>query len=442
MNKTNLFWKRIFRLMNTTSAYEKKMESIVLSSQLDDAIDEYSLSDNKLELEEIILSDEFQNKKKLYQTKRYRDTDEYRIMQQYEKLLKDNNIKWYYETKNSATLQEYLSFKTDPDSLNLKELSIVEVSEKIDKLKEFEQSKSYQNYTQYHDSLAVREFEELRKKIADPEFQQNNAFWANPNRWETTAEYRQEQRYRELNNESLPSKSKSKSSLFKKYSSIFIKLNEQFDWNSIDDSIWQAGFHSGNPMLLGNYAFTNEQQAHSGGKNVSTSQGVMTIHTVELPIKSIAWDIQKGFVERDFRYTSDIVQSAAAFRQRYGIFSVKVKSSGNLHHAIWLGSERKLPHINLYYFNGKSVTLGNANLHRYDGVEIVGLPQNEYYIFTLEWTPKALIWYINNVEIYRTNENIPQESLYLGVNSFIPHKSEADAGKLELDWIKVYEAKY
>ncbi len=438
----NLFWKRIFRLMNSTASYEKKLGSIQLSSHDDSSNVNQTDFDDKLELELIVQSKEFQDKKKLYQNRKYKDTDEYRIVRQYEKLLKDNNIKWYFETKNSQILQEYLSFKTNPDSLNLKDLSIIEVSEKIEKLKQFEQSKSYQIYTQYHDSLAVREFEELRKKIADPEFQQNNAFWANSNRWETTLEYRQEARYKELNNEFVPkNKSKDKTSLFKRYSQIYLKLNELFDWNTIEESIWLAGFHSGNPMLLGNYAFVNEQQGHSGGNNVSSSEGVMTIHTVDLPMKSLAWDVQKGFVERDFRYSSDVVQTAAAFRQRYGVFSVKVKSSGNIHHAVWLGSERKLPHINIYYFNGKSITVGNANLHRYDGIELKGLAQDEYYVFTLEWTPRSLVWYVNNVEVFRTNENIPNESLYVGVNSFIPAKAEADIGKLELDWLKVYEVR-
>jgi hypothetical protein len=172
----NLFWKRFFRVLQSTESFEKKIDAVQITAGVDEQ--EYTVGElpNKSRLEEFVYSTDFQKKKELYRTKKYKDTDENRIMRQYEKLLNDPHIRLYYETKNSELLKEYYEFKSNPESLNLKNLSILEVSAKIDKLKFFEQSKEYKNYTQYHDSLAIREFEELKKKISEPEFQQSNAF--------------------------------------------------------------------------------------------------------------------------------------------------------------------------------------------------------------------------------------------------------------------------
>ena len=438
----NLFWKRIFRMMQSTGHFENKIAAIASSPTLPD--NEYTngeLSDLE-RLEEFVQSPDFAEKKDLYQNKKYRDTDEYRIMQQYEKLLNDPQIKLYYQTLDSELLRQYLAFKSDPDSLGLKELSILEVSEKIESLKQFEQSKEYRNYTQFHDSLTIREFEELKRKVAEPVFQESNAFWANPDRWETSYEYRMEQRYREMKGISSEGKrAKTGFSLFKKYQYIKLRFNEEFEWHRPEESRWSAGFHSGNPRLRGNYSFINEWQANSGGRNVHTADSIMSIHTVELPGKALAWDVQEGFVERDFRYTSDVVQTAATFRQKYGIFTAKLRCEGRIHHALWLSAERKLPHINLFHFDGENIRVGNAGLHKVDGVSISGVSQSQFYIYTLEWTPRALVWYINNVEVYRTTENIPHEALYLGINSFIPKKMSPKSGKIEVDWIKVYEVR-
>lgn len=438
----NLFWKRLFRVVQSTGSFEKKIDAVQTTAGDDEQ--EFSVEEiqDKARLEEFVNSSDFQQKKELYRTKKYKDTDENRIMRQYEKLLNDPNIKLYYETKNSELLKEYLDFKSNPESLNLKNLSIIDVSAKIDKLKSFEQSKEYKNYTQYHDSLAVREFEELKKKISEPEFQQSNAFWANPDRWETTYEYRMEQRLKELLGERTTKPGKrNKTPLFKKYSYVKLSFSERFDWNKLDDSRWSAGFHSGNPRLVGNYSYTNEWQANNGGRNVSVADGILTIHTVQLPTRSLAWDVQKGFVEKDFSFTSDVIQTSATFKQKYGIFSAKVRCTGALNHALWLSGDRKLPHINLFHFNGAKITMGNSNQHKMDGVEIQGIPESQFYVYTLEWTPRALIWYVNNIEVYRTTENIPHEALYLGINSFIPKKSNPVAGTLEVDWIKVFEVR-
>lgn len=442
MEQLNLFWKRLFRRIQPTDKFERKMAKIQTSVEENSNDIFMAKEPDKERLTELVNSNEFKEKKKLYTTKKYKDTDECKIMRQYEKLANDENIKLYYSTKESTILQEYLNFKSNPESLNLSNLSITEISDRIDKLKLFEQSKEYRNYTQYHDSLTVRELEELQKKISEPIFQQANSFWANPNRWETTSEYRMEQRLKELSGEKTEAKKHSNSAIFfNKYSTISESFIEKFNWRTLETSRWSSGFHSNNALLVGNYSFTNEWQGNNSGRNVAIDENGLTLHTVNLPANSLAWDIQKGFVKRSYNYTADVIQTSATFRQRYGIFSAKIRCSGKVNHAFWLRGNKKLPHINIFHFNGDNICVGNANQHKLDGITINGISNEQYYIYTLEWTPTTLIWYINNVEIYRTNENIPHDSLYLGLNSFLPKRKEPSTGKFEVEWIKVYKCK-
>lgn len=440
--QVNLFWKRFFRMLQPTEKFEKKINAVQTSALTDETNRTFDKNFDKERLTQLINSTDFKQKKERYISVKYKDTDECKIMRQYEKLQNNSDIKLYYHTKASALLKEYSEFKSNPETLNLSNLSITEISDKIEKLKLFEQSKEYKNYTQYHDSLAVRELEELQKKISELEFQQANSFWANPNRWETTPEYRMEMRLKELMGKQPTVINSGKSTLFFfKYREISETFKEYFNWNALSDSRWSAGFHSNNPQLIGNYSFTNEWQANNEGRNVSADRQGLTIHTVNLPTKTLAWDMQKGFVNRNYSYTADVIQTSATFKQRYGIFSAKIRCTGNVNHALWLSGDRKLPHINIFHFNGSNITVGNANQHKIDGLQISGISSHQYYIYTLEWTPTALVWYINNVEIYRTDENIPHESLYLGMNSFLPKKTEPDTGTLETEWIKVYQAK-
>ena len=127
-----------------------------------------------------------------------------------------------------------------------------------------------------------------------------------------------------------------------------------------------------------------------------------------------------------------------SFRQKEGVFRAKLRCNGKVQHAFWLGSDNKLPHINIFRYNGKEISIGNANKDIFDGVKITGINPLQYFIYTLVWTEKELIWMINNLEIYRTASNIPVEDMYLAFNSFISEKQHGSAGCLEVDWIRVY----
>ena len=434
----NLFWEKLLGRLVSTSKFEKTERAAVLAMKRYDEIEKsLELAEYK-KLFHVIKSSEFKEKKKTLQNRKYKDTEEYRINHKFLKLHNDPKINLYYQTLNSEQLKNYLEFKLTPEYEDLGDKKKLEQSEILRRLKSFENSKIYKNYVRFHDSFIIKDYEDLKKKVADPEFKKSNEFWKNEHRWKTVPEYSLEQRFYELaKNPDISFFENEKPARFEKYRNNTPSFFDQFEWNTLDKSRWSYGFRSANNDLKVNYSFDNERQANNGGKNVSVENGKLIIETRKEKITAPAWNPQKGFIEKEFDYTSDVVQTADEFKQKYGVFRAKIRCTGAIHHAFWLGSDNQLPHINIFHYDGECITMGNAHANVMDQVKVFGLAHSEYYIYTLVWTPKELIWYVNNYEVYRTNSNVPKEPLYLGFNSFIPSKSKAKTGSLEVDWVKV-----
>jgi len=435
----NLFWKKLFGQLHSTARFEQDEENAVAAMHRYDKVEKSVELAEYRELFHIVKSAKFQENKKILQNRRYRDTEECRDMRKLEKLHKNSAIRQYYNTEDSEPLKLFLDFKQTPEYELLGNAKEVKASERLKNFKKFERSKEYKNYVRFHNSYILKELENLHQKVATPEFKRANEFWANPNRWQTTPEYAQEQRYYTLakmpdieffNNET-PER-------FRKYRERTLTFSQGFNSENLP-YVWKAGFHYVAQQLIGNHSFANEKQANNNGKNTVVENGILKIFTRHERIKAPAWDLVKGFIEKEFDYTADVINTADSFRQEFGVFQAKIRCSGNIHHAFWLGADAKLPHINIFHFNGKRISVGNAGKESFDGTVIKGIISSLPYIYTLIWNKNELVWFINNIEIYRTSANIPKEKLYLALNSFISKKQRGSTGALEVDWIKVYK---
>ena len=436
----NLFWKYLFGKITSTDKLEKA------EAELINNFERYSEIEKSLELVEYnklfheVKSSTFVDNKKILQNRKYKDTEEYRNSSKFRKLDNSKNIKTYYSVLSSLELEQYLKFKSGPDYEDLGRKKKVKASEKLQELKKFQRSKAYKTYSRFHESYILKEYEELKILVSEEKFNENNKFWENPKRWETTPEYSKEQRYYELaKNHDIIFYNKQNPSRFEPLKAKIETLNEPFDWNTLDKSRWSFGFCYKSSKLIKCHSFANEKQANNNGQNVTVDDGILKITTEHEKIKAAAWHPIKGFIEKEFEYSSDIVQSSSNFRQKNGIFSAKLKCTGKIHHAFWLGTENKLPHINIFHFNGKRIRVGNVNKNVVDGISIRGINPAKYHIYSLKWTDNELIWSINDFEVYRTTSNIPKEAMYLAFNSFITEKQIGDTGVLEIDWVKVYK---
>jgi len=436
----NLFWKNLLGGITPTAKLEKSENDLVL------AMKRYAEVEKSVELVEYkklfntVKSAEFQENKKILQNRNYKDTQEFQASNKYKKLHNLPALNLYYEVLKSEELKQYLAFKSTSEYKNLGDPKKVKELAILQKMKAFEKSKNFKTYTRFHDSYILKEYEQLKVKIENPEFKKANAFWANEKRWHTTPEFVHQERFYELaKNPDIVFFEKEKPERFEKQRKQKLTFKDEFDWNTLDKSRWNFGFHYKNQNLIGNHSFTNEKQANNSGKNVAVADGILKLLTKVEKVTAKAWHPQKGFVEKEYQFTSDILQTADSFKQKYGTIRAKIRCTGDVHHAFWLGGDGKLPHINIFHFNGKQITVGNANNNVFDGVKVSGLNPAQYYIYTLVWTKKELIWLINDIEIYRTASNVPNQEMYLAFNSFISEKQSGSAGSIEVDWVRVYE---
>jgi len=393
-----------------------------------------------LELKKVVESKEFQQNKYNLTHTDYKSTPTHNTISTYKKLQNDKQLQMYLEMEKSQKLKDYLAFRNSENYIKLKSPNEVRNSLELKQMAEFEKSEEFKAYTSYRDSKLPQQFKELSAEVATDEFKKQHAFWSNPNRWKTTDEYQQEVRYKQLAAKAdiifYTQQDPAEIERMEKLSSTF---SDECDWLKLGDSKWRPGFAYNNPKLLSQHSFANEKQANNGGKNVGSLDGKIQLFTKKEKVTAPAWDPKKGFINKDFDFTSDIIQTADSFRQKEGVFMAKIRIEGNIHHAFWLGSGERLPLISIFHYNGKNITVGNYAKNGFDGTVIRGISPRNYYIYSIRWTSREIIWYVNNVEVYRTSKNLPADKLFLALSSFIDEKQRGEEGLLSVAWVRVYE---
>ena len=151
-----------------------------------------------LELQKVIESKDFIQKKYNWKNKDFKMTETYEIASRYKELLHNKELQAFLEIEGSKRLQDFLKFKESKDYAKLKDEKAVSKSEELQKMLNFEQSDEYKAYLENCDSELPKEYKALTEKMATPEFKKEYAFWSNPNRWKTTDEYQQEARFKQL----------------------------------------------------------------------------------------------------------------------------------------------------------------------------------------------------------------------------------------------------
>lgn len=434
----NLYWRKLFGRIPSTEKVEKdEMNDIARMRKFEEVAHSPELAEfNKLF--HIVSASAFVQKKKSIQLSKYKDSKESEQLTRYKKLDNMNEIKAYFEILDSKELRNLLSFKQSSEAADLDDKEKVAITPHLKEIKSFETSKSYKNFLRFHNSYIIKEYLELRDIVESAEFKKSNDYWSNPNRWETTEEYQVEKRYNELLKnpdiaafvKSLPKDSKQ----MKKWDLIF---EDTFKWKNINDSKWMAGFNYPGEDLVKIHSFHNELQANTGGKNMEMQDG-LSIVTKKERFEALAWHPQKGFVSKNFEYTSDAI-NAGNIPLGFGKIRLKLRCSGHQQNAVWLKGKNKTPHINLFHFDGKDIKLENTYSANTDSITIKGINPSDYYIYELKWTEKELIWSINNQSVYRSTREVPQDEMYLTINSFLSENQLGSEGRFDIDWIRIYK---
>jgi len=446
------------------------------------------------ELHTFIQSDDFVSVKNYYSKsgkERWQETPEYQKVAEYESLAKDKKIVDYYKFVNSKEFALYQEAVSSGIVKKFEELKEVVESDKFIKTKEYlllpfnkkwEQTEEYLKEQQYK-SLAsdkrikdyikfinskefllfdevsktdeIPHFEELEKYIQSEEFIEYKKYMllSYKEKWNKTEEFAQENEYNELLK--LP---KIKwylkvvdSPKFDDIKAWKLTFTDDFENEKLDGKKWLTRFYWGDTFLHDAYSLSEDRHFNTDGQNIEIKDSILKIEVRKEKVTGKAWTPLFGFMPKEFDYTAGLINTGKSFRQQYGKFRAKIRMSGNnsVTSAFWLVGKQIIPHIDISKYNRKFLSFNTfwGNLTEKDGVKHCGSkmwslkPDKKFYIYELEWTPNELIWRINNLEVFRTNEGVPSEPMYLQLSAGILSdvKNNSFPSSMEIDWVRGYE---
>ena len=117
-----------------------------------------------------------------------------------------------------------------------------------------------------------------------------------------------------------------------------------------------------------------------------------------------------------FAYTSDVWHTAQAVAPKVGVLQAKVRLAGKAKHVLCLtsASAKKSLHI------------------------LPADKQLKEAIYTLVWSEKEVVNYVNNVEVSRSKNPLAGEELHLLMRSYLA-ENQKGTGKMDIDWVRIYQ---
>ena len=279
----------------------------------------------------------------------------------------------------------------------------------------------FQSYKEYENSEDLKHYLELEKEVKSSDF-------AIRKRKMKKDAYKESEEYQK----------KTEYDVLKKSDKVvwYFKTKKKYPFKEIEK--WDLTFEE-----KFNKSFITD------GHNIEFYDNKARIVTKVAKAEGLTWRAEQGFVTEDFDFTSGMISTAKSFKQKYGVFKAKVKmAGGSVAQSFWMVSQSILPHVdiarfengklyaNYFWGNGKS---NHKSLSKTGGSKYA----DEYYIFTLEWTPNKLTWKING-KIFKTQTSgVPQEEMYINFSSNLK-KDASESGlpsAMEIDWIRIYRLK-
>jgi len=419
------------------------------------------------ELEHFIKSNAFRQKQKMKPIT-FKDSDEYRRFLEFKSLKSDPEIKAFKKASKKGKpeksktvlkfeeLSKYISsseflakknmkpitFKDTEEYKKLLEYNRLKNSLDIKEFYKFKSSKEYANFLNTDGSARLSRYNELKEYIATPGFKERKVYLLDKKRFEKTGEFKDMQEYEKLKkNEDIiwyfKVKDSDKFDVLKKKELTF---SDEFEGDRLDTNKWLTNYYWGEKLLKDRYSVETDLQAYTEKENFEIRNSLLKIHTKPQRITGKVWSPDSGFKNREFSYTSGLINSGKSFRQKYGIFSAKVKlGNPGARNNFWMLAEKITPHIDICRTsNGKVWTDFAAEPGRFSKTSIGSRYANDFYIYTLEWTSDKLVWKINGEEIFRQTSNVPQEPMYILLAGGLDKPMNGMA-TMEVDWVRVYQ---
>ena len=123
---------------------------------------------------------------------------------------------------------------------------------------------------------------------------------------------------------------------------------DEFEGNKLDTTKWLTNFYWGEKLLGDRYSVESDLHSYTEKENFEISNSVLRINTKPKKVTGKVWSAAHGFKTKEFDFTSGIINSGNSFRQKYGIFSAKIKL-GNpaARNTFWMLADKITPHLDI-----------------------------------------------------------------------------------------------
>jgi len=370
--------------------------------------------------------------------KKFKELDGSEKISKYEALEKLVQSSEYREKSKSKEFKESEDFK------KLQEYNQLKGSQELKDYYKFKASKELANFKNVDGSKRLSRLDELKTYTESKEFSERKAYLLDKKRFEKTDMFKEAEEYGKLKKEAdiiwyFKVKDSNKFDILKHRELIF---SDEFDNDKLDPKKWLTNYYWGEKLLKDRYSVESDLQFYTEKENFQLGNSMLKIITKPQKINGKVWSAAHGFNSKDFDYTSGIINSGTSFRQKYGVFSAKIKlGDPNAKSAFWLLSDRITPHLDICRTTKGKVWFDLFSSETNSVKSSVGSRYaNDYYIFTLEWTTTSLTWKVNGVVAFQQTTNVPQEPMYINLAGGL-NKPISGSTAMEIDWVRVYQEK-
>ena len=307
-----------------------------------------------------------------------------------------------------------------------------------------------EEYREVKDTDLPQKFTHLETYIRSEEFKRNRAYLLNKNRYQTTEDYQLLCEFDALKKR--PEIAKyillAQDPYFNSMRRWQLVFEDDFNQGRLDETKWITRYYAGERFLNDTYGVGEDMQLYSPD-NITFGESAVCLNFRKESIIGKYWDRQVGIREKKYDYSSAMISSATALRQRYGRFEAKIKLNRcALTSCFWMLGDTEVPHVEIMKCEADGVHMGRVYSYRTAVNKDIQLIKeleldNAYYIFTLEWTENKMVWMVNDLVVKEETEHIPDVPMYvvfsLGTNKE-PLEKQLPA-RMEIDWFRGYRLK-
>jgi hypothetical protein len=473
-NSTMASLKLLLGMIPATSKIEQYEKALIAEYEKLQAFSDSEQLTKFNELNELVSSSDFLQKRKEIENLQYKSSEEFAKEKEFLSLRKAKDILLYFKTAEGTALKKFneldgsdkiIRFETleklvksadfkekskskefsgSEDYKNLQEYNQLKGNQEIKDFYKFKGSKELANFKNIDGSARLSRYNELKEYTGSKEFAEKKAYLLDKKRFEKTEMYKEVEEYEKLKKNAdiiwyFKVKDSNKFDILKNRELTF---SDEFDNEKLDAKKWLTNYYWGEKLLKDRYSVESDLHFYTEKENFQMGNSFLKITTKPQKINGKVWSAAHGFSPKEFGYTSGIVNSGTSFRQKYGVFTAKIKlGDPNAKCAFWLLADKITPHIDicrttkgkvwfdLFTTDGKAVKTSLGSRYA-----------NDYFIFTLIWTADKLTWKINGVDVLQQTSNVPQEPMYVNLAGGLD-KPINGMTTMEIDWIRVYQVK-